>query len=44
MVWMYHKDFPEGRLFETEEDAPRGSVDSPAKIKTRAKKSDGDNS
>ena len=32
MVFMYHKDCPEGRVFESEKDAPRGWVDTPAKL------------
>lgn len=33
MVWMYHRDCPEGKLFERQEDAPRGWVDTPAKLR-----------
>lgn len=40
MVWMYHKDFPEGRLFTEAKDAPKGSVDTPAKLKTTKKPND----
>ncbi len=41
MVWMYHKDCPKGRVFESAKDAPRGWVDSPAKIKGKAKDGNG---
>jgi len=40
-VWLYHKDYPEGKIFEdiTEEEAKRldaeGWVDTPAKLKRR---------
>ena len=44
MVFMYHKDCPEGRVFDSEKDAPRGWVDSPAKIKRAKKVDDGDGS
>ena len=46
MVWMYHKNFPQGRIFESEEAAPKGSVDSPAKLGRspgRPKKTNDDN-
>ncbi len=32
MLWMYHADAPEGRLFSNTDDVPAGWVDSPAKI------------
>jgi hypothetical protein len=45
MMWRYHKDCPEGRIFESEADVPRGWVDSPAKIKTvKPRKTDGNGS
>lgn len=48
MIWMYHKDCPQGRVFASEYDVPDGWVDSPAKIdkpvKRRARKRDGDDS
>ncbi|MGB0507767.1 MAG: hypothetical protein ACPGGK_16390 [Pikeienuella sp.] len=34
-VWAYHGTCPEGKVFETSKDVPKGWVDSPAKIKTR---------
>jgi len=31
--WRWHADFPDGRIFEREEDVPADAVDHPSKIK-----------
>lgn len=40
MKWLYHSDYPEGRLFEDNEKPRGGWVDTPAKLKPAKKAED----
>lgn len=35
-TWRYHKDMPQGKIFEVGEEIPAGWVDSPSKIGQKA--------